>query len=901
MRRVASGFVGLLVAASTLQAQQAIRPGARVNGSLASGDATLQSGEFQDTYTLQGRAGQRLVIRLSSAAFDPYLIMRGPADFSQDNDDEASGNTSSRLDVRLPADGTYRILATSFRPGETGAYTLEVTEGAGAPAPVAAGQEGAQGGGALAPGQTVRGALAQGDRTLTSGEFQDTWTLNGRQGQQFEVRLTAADFDPYLLVRGPNSFSADNDDDDTERGSRNSRLLIRLPADGEYRIIATSYRSGESGSYSLSLREASQAAAPVPASAPLAARGTIAIGQTQNGRLERGDQQLPAGEFADSYSLSGTRGQRIDIRLEGTGFDPYVAISGPNSFSAYNDDDMDATTTTTNSHLVVTLPADGAYQIVATSFRSGETGSYRLSVASTTTVTAGAGASIAAQPVSIGRATPGTLAAGDDTLQTGEFVDRYTFTGQRGQRVAVDMTSTAFDTYVQLVAPSGRQEENDDAAQGSTNSRIETVLTEDGAYTVLATSFERAMTGAYQVTIGGLNTGARQSAVAQGAPAQAAPAGSGLTPGTAVNGQLAQGDPTLPSGEFLDRYSFTGRRGQVVTVEMQSTAMDPYLIVSAPSGAQQENDDATTGERNSRVTWVLPEDGAYTVMATSYRPGETGAYAVRLALGAGQIAANPAPVPGPTPGRPGGARAGQRIWTVSVGISNYGGQASDLPYTAEDAIKINQSLQRAGVLAEGSVVLTDGEATYERVRAAFTQVARQAGPDDVFMFFYSGHGTQLRPNAQSNEPDQRDEAIVLRDRVVTDDEMAQWFTQVRSRMAIIALDACFSGGFARDVVNRPGVMGLFSSEEDLTSAVAGKFQAGGYLAHFLRTGLAGDADGDSNRDVTAGELSTYLRRQFATQAQDVEAVTTERQRNYQFLVIDRGGVKIDDIVLLLGG
>jgi hypothetical protein len=275
-----------------------------------------------------------------------------------------------------------------------------------------------------------------------------------------------------------------------------------------------------------------------------------------------------------------------------------------------------------------------------------------------------------------------------------------------------------------------------------------------------------------------------------------------------------------------------------------------------------------------------------------------------MSLGAGQIAAQPAAPPA-QPGaqpvaRPSG-RAGQRIWTVSVGISNYGGQASDLPYTAEDAIKINQSLQRAGVLADGSVVLTDGEATYDRVRAAFMQVARQAGPDDVFMFFYSGHGTQMRPNSNSNEPDQRDEAIVLRDRTVSDDEMAQWFSQVRARMAIIALDACFSGGFARDVVNRPGVMGLFSSEEDLTSAVAGKFQAGGYLAHFLRTGLAGDADGDRNRDVTAGELSTYLRRQFAAQAADVEAVTSERQRNYQFLVIERGGVKIDDVVLALGG
>jgi len=94
-------------------------------------------------------------------------------------------------------------------------------------------------------------------------------------------------------------------------------------------------------------------------------------------------------------------------------------------------------------------------------------------------------------------------------------------------------------------------------------------------------------------------------------------------------------------------------------------------------------------------------------------------------------------------------------------------------------------------------------------------------------------------------------------------------------------------------------MGLFSSEEDLTSAVASKFQAGGYLSHFLRTGLGGEADQNGNRVVTAGEISSYLRQQFASQAQGVDAETADGQRNYQFLVVERGGVKIDDALLTL--
>ena len=167
------------------------------------------------------------------------------------------------------------------------------------------------------------------------------------------------------------------------------------------------------------------------------------------------------------------------------------------------------------------------------------------------------------------------------------------------------------------------------------------------------------------------------------------------------------------------------------------------------------------------------------------------------------------------------------------------------------------------------------------------------------MFFFSGHGSQHTSSVSAQEPDGRTETIVLRDGEISDQEMSELFGGLNTRLSLLVLDSCFSGGFARNVVNRPGVMGLFSSEEDLTSAVAGKFEAGGYLSHFLRAGLAGAGDGDGDGAVTAGELATYLRRQFVAEVQGVESQTIEGQRNYQNLVIDRGGVQVDDIVVRL--
>ncbi|QLQ12104.1 MAG: hypothetical protein HZY74_00770 [Brevundimonas sp.] len=65
--------------------------------------------------------------------------------------------------------------------------------------------------------------------------------------------------------------------------------------------------------------------------------------------------------------------------------------------------------------------------------------------------------------------------------------------------------------------------------------------------------------------------------------------------------------------------------------------------------------------------------------------------------------------------------------------------------------------------------------------------------------------------------------------------------------------------------------------------------------------MSGAADGGGDHLVTAGELATYLRRQFRTEVEDVESVTQDGQRNYQNLVIDRGGVQVDDVIVRLPG
>ena len=66
-----------------------------------------------------------------------------------------------------------------------------------------------------------------------------------------------------------------------------------------------------------------------------------------------------------------------------------------------------------------------------------------------------------------------------------------------------------------------------------------------------------------------------------------------------------------------------------------SNDFDPYLIVKAPSGSQVDNDDYNGDRTRSHIEHVATESGAYSVIATSFQTGETGAYDATIEVGAG--------------------------------------------------------------------------------------------------------------------------------------------------------------------------------------------------------------------------------------------------------------------------
>lgn len=98
-------------------------------------------------------------------------------------------------------------------------------------------------------------------------------------------------------------------------------------------------------------------------------------------------------------------------------------------------------------------------------------------------------------------------------------------------------------------------------------------------------------------------------------------------------GELAAGDETLETGEYVDSYGLTVREGQTVIVDATTDGeLDPYVILRAPNGEQAENDDVEGSTTHARVEHVATEAGYYTAMVTSYESGESGSYTVTLTV-----------------------------------------------------------------------------------------------------------------------------------------------------------------------------------------------------------------------------------------------------------------------------
>lgn len=469
----------------------------------------------------------------------------------------------------------------------------------------------------LPVGRTIDGQIAEGDATGPDDAFRyDSYALSARAGQRLEAVMRSAAFDAYLEVYGPGEAAEPlfSDDDGLGEGT-DSRLRFTADRDGVYVLRARTLSGLEGGAYTLALTERPQARpAPRPA--------RIRVGQSLQGRLASADPESDDGGNYDAFVVRARSGERFAIDLTAEDFDPVLRVGRMEGavFTelAMNDDGPD---TGLNSRLVFTAPQAGEYVIRATALNGAGEGAYTLAVAQ--------GPEPApAQAIEIGATVQGELAAGDGKSESGRFADAYRFSGREGQRVRIDMSSSDFDTYLQLFDDSrvSLAEDDDGAAEG-TDSRLTFTLPRTGAYIVEARAFSEE-TGGYVLTI---------AEIEPERPPEA------LTFGSTLQGEIAETDSTDSEDRGFDAYSLTGQAGQRIQAIMRSGDFDTFLQIGR-AGADFEalaSDDDGLGEgTDSRLNYSLPEAGDYVLRALPLGSDGKGLYSLQL------IDRGPQPQPG---------------------------------------------------------------------------------------------------------------------------------------------------------------------------------------------------------------------------------------------------------------
>lgn len=94
-------------------------------------------------------------------------------------------------------------------------------------------------------------------------------------------------------------------------------------------------------------------------------------------------------------------------------------------------------------------------------------------------------------------------------------------------------------------------------------------------------------------------------------------------------GDSVDGELTEDALEAL--YTFSGEQGQLVTITLVSENFDAYLRLRDETGAELAANDDGAGSLNSRIgPFDLPENGEYTIVATSLSGSATGEFTLSL-------------------------------------------------------------------------------------------------------------------------------------------------------------------------------------------------------------------------------------------------------------------------------
>lgn len=545
-----------------------------LSGTLGASGCAAPDGTPYEGYTLTTFGSGSLTATVSSSVFTPVVTVR-------DEDGAMIGSGAGTVTVAVDANSTYEVVVASL--DTTGAYQLATAFQAAATetcVPAASFSAPANDSNGITPSSCSVVIDDSGDLGLYN-----YYVLNVTSAGLADISAASADFAPMLdlLDAAGNQLAIDSGGGGA---ASNSEIRMQL-SPGTYMVqVFSNYASG--GNYSLAYNFT--AGAPEPC-----ATLELSMGSTASGQLGPSSCRTALG-LADIYTLVLPASGTVTLDVVTGAFTGQVAVRDTKDNLVVLNQDVEGLG---DSHLAATLPA-GSYTVVAAA--ASGAGGYQFTSAFTPV-------SIPpctfAQQISLNGGYVQNLGGGGCTGPNGYPVDMYQFTLPVDGTVAAIMTSIEVDGNLTLLDSSGNYLRSDANSYNPGDPMIAQFL-QAGTYQLAARAASSSVGGLYEVSL--LSSAGPR-------PVFCNPLGT-LAMGATISGTLGFTSCQYTDGTFADVYQVTLAADAAISLAMNSTDFDAFLVLQDAKGnvvAAQDSD----GETTAVIAQALPA-GTYYVFAKPF-------------------------------------------------------------------------------------------------------------------------------------------------------------------------------------------------------------------------------------------------------------------------------------------
>ena len=527
---------------------------------------------------------------------------------------------------------------------------------------VALGTRGLAGQTPLRIGQSVTGRLTLADRQLADSSRYKLYTFDARLGDTVSADMSSDDLDANLILADASGNPLARNDD--AGGGCNAHLSFVLPTAGGYELFANSSSPGELGDFTVSLVQGVTAAARDTTCRGFGrVKGVIQVGQTVRGQLTAGDPLLRTdSSYYQRWVLPLEAGRTVTVDLASDDFDSYLLVTRGRGQKLVENDDGGGGC---NARVAYTATDDHPVRLVVNSAGKLQTGRFTLRVADGAQpvepkgtcrfrtlrqqAEARAVTAAGARQIRVGETLPGQITTSDSLYPDTTYYQFWQFAPRARQQVTIDLASDEFDPVL-ILRGLDTTVVNNNGGPGC-DARVSLTFPETGPYTILVntTSDPPRQTGRFTLS---LTEGHKDQVSDECRPPRPPPpprppkpprpaaAADGqathtIAVGESIEGVLTGADHFRPrDSTYSQSWTMAGTAGQVVTVDLESPAFDPYLFVAGPGIGTSLQDDDSGGNCNARLTLAFPQTGDYVIVVNSATKHGTGPFTLSVTKGA---------------------------------------------------------------------------------------------------------------------------------------------------------------------------------------------------------------------------------------------------------------------------